>query len=128
MAGIIYRRGTGNTGKHNSRQHLHIKDFFHSRAKLEMRGDGPGSQIDHPKPAAQLVAIGHDGDSFQRRPGLGETDEGMTAVEGQASRNARHRSDRIDLAGLGVGRSQFALARMQKKDLIALHSWGVREG
>jgi len=81
LAGIIYSAGTGNIGGHNVGQQLHIKDFYHSRAELEMAGDGPGPQIDHPKPAAELVAIGYDGDSFERLPGFGEPDEGKAAVE-----------------------------------------------
>lgn len=110
LAGIIYSAGTGNIGRHNFGQQLHIKDFFHSRAELEMAGGGPGPQIDHPKPAAELVAIGYDGDSFERRPGLGKPDEGKAAVEGQTARNARHGSHRGDRAGLGGGHGQIALA------------------
>ena len=67
----------------DSRQELNVKDLFHACAELQMAGDRTRFQIDHPQPAAQLVALGHDGHPFQRRPSLGETDEGEPAVERQ---------------------------------------------
>jgi hypothetical protein len=128
MTGITYGAGTGNIGRHNSGQHLHIKDFFHSCAKLEMGGDGPGPQIDHPKPTPELLAIAYDRDSFERWPGFRKPDEGVACVECQTARNARYRSHWSDSAGLGVGHGQIALAGVEKEDLIAFDSRGVREG
>src|SRR5690349_70765 len=79
LASVLLGRGAGDVRRQNAGQDLNVEDFFNSRAEFQMGGDGTATQINHPKPAAQLFAIGHDGNSFQRRPGFGETHKGMPA-------------------------------------------------
>ena len=127
LAGVLIGCGAGDIRAHHAGQQLNIEDFFHSRVEFQMGCDGSGSEINHPKSAAQLVAIGHDGDSFQCRTGFREADEGIPAVQGQTARNARQCGHGSQLTGQRVGHGQVTVAGVEKKYTIAFHPWGVGE-
>ena len=74
-----------------------------------MARNGPCPQINYPQSTAQLIPLSHDGYTFQRRPGLGETDEGKPAVERQAM-NAGIQGLAADIFKSGLVRLDHALA------------------
>ena len=129
LARIPIGPGTGNVRERDPRQNLHVEDFFHARAELQVRGDRLRSANRRP---TGHIATGRAGPRSALPP------ESAWLWRGRRRRIQREAPDRVQCPAVrprirsapvdGIQRLQAAVSRVEKEELIADRPRRVRQG